>query len=327
MKVDKASRTALTISLSQFVLQSHEPFKALMSTEQTTVATEVYKYFHPVLYQILNFLRPFGFFIRLLGRIQSKRAVGGLSSYWIVRKRAIQDAVEGVLKNEKDIQVVALAAGFDTLTHRLSKKYPLVEFFETDHPATQRVKCLVYEKLGMFTKNNHIVPCDYTKVSVESMLEKHPRFDCAKKTIFMAEGLMMYLPHEIYLKMLGSMKNFINADSFMIFSYLQNRPNGKPGFKDQSERLDPWLEEKGEPFMWGQSPMQLEAEVINEGYEIISHFNHETLKQVYFKNKDVKFAEGENIALVGHRKGNVAKSNFSASRENHFSPPELNAQL
>ena len=77
MKVDKASRTALTICLSQFVLQSHEPFKSLVTIEQIKVATEVIKHFHPFLYPILNFLRSFAFFIRFLGRLQSKRAVAG----------------------------------------------------------------------------------------------------------------------------------------------------------------------------------------------------------------------------------------------------------
>jgi len=327
MKVDKASRTALTICLSQFVLQSHEPFKSLVTSEQIKVATEVTKHFHPILFPILNILRPFKFFIRLLGRLQSKRAVAGLSSFWVVRKKAIFDAVDELLQKESEIQVVALAAGFDTLTYRLSKKYPNVEFFETDHPATQKVKIFIYAILRFFTKNNHLVPCDYTKTRVENVLAKQPRFDQNKRTIFIAEGLMMYLPHDVYLKMLASMKDFINADSYMIFSYLQNRPNGKPGFLQQSPKLDPWLAKHGEPFMWGQSPMQLEAEMLNEGYEVLIHVNHETLKRNYFKDLEIQFAEGENIAMVANNKFNVVKNAADSKFKSEFSPPSSSPLL
>lgn len=320
MKVDKASRTALTICLSQFVLQSHEPFKGLVPKEQIRVATEVIKYFHPVLYPILNFFRSFGFFIRLLGRLQKRRAVAGLSSYWVVRKKSIEDSVIALLNEDSTMQVVALAAGFDTLTYRLSKMYPQVEFFETDHPATQRVKIYVYALLRYFAKNNHLIPCDYTRTTIKEVLLKNPKFDRNRKTIFIAEGLMMYLPHDVYMGMLANMKTLINADSYTIFSYLENRENGKPGFKDQSSRLDPWLAKQGEPFMWGQSPLQLRTEMRANGYELFSHANHESLKRDYFKDIEIQFAEGENIALVGHRKTDVAKSTSSRALMRDFSP-------
>ena len=320
MKVDKASRTAHTICLSQFVLQSHEPFKSLVSTDQIRVATEVVRRLDPILFPILNFLRPFKFFINLLGRIQKRKAVAGLSSYWVVRKKSIEDSVIALLNENPNRQVVALAAGFDTLTYRLSKIYPQAEFFETDHPATQQVKVYVYAILRYFTKNNHLVPCDYTRTSVERVLEKHPKFDPNKKTIFLAEGLMMYLPHNIYIGMLANLKNLIREDSYMIFSYLQNRDNGKPGFKDQSPKLDPWLEKQGEPFMWGQSPMQLEAELMNNGYQVLSHVNHDYLKRTYFKDLEIQFAEGENIAMIAHRKSDVAKSTHGNQTARDFSP-------
>lgn len=300
MKIDKPSRTAMTICLSQFVLQSHEPFKEMLSPEQVEVSKEVIKKFHPFLYHVLNFFRRFNFFIRLLGRIQARRAVTGLSSYWMIRKRAIQDAVEAVLQREKDVQVVALAAGFDTLTYRLAKKYPHLRFFETDHPATQKAKGLVYDKLNLWAPNNILIPCDYTQTDVETVLQQNLVFDQNKKTIFIAEGLMMYLPHQVYMKMLTSMKSFIKDSSFMIFSYLQNRPDsGRPGFLRQSPKLDPWLEKHREPFMWGRSPMELEAELYKNGFDIIDHHNHETLKKRYLKaHPDLPFAEGENIAII-----------------------------
>lgn len=303
MKVDKPSRTALTICLSQYILQSHAPFKELLTSDQVQVAHQVLRHSYPVLLPILNLFRRFKFFIRLLGKIQSRKAVTGLSSYWMVRKKAIEDAVEEVLRKEKQIQVVALAAGFDTLTYRLAKKYPQVQFFETDHPATQNVKVKVYDELNFYVKNNILVACDYTKTNVESVLAQNSQFDRNKKTIFIAEGLMMYLPHSVYLKMLNSMKAFINENSYMVFSYLQNRPeNGRPGFLNQSPRLDPWLEKNQEPFMWGQSPMQLEAEMLNNGFALVAHYNHKSLKEKYLKaHPDLPFAEGENIAVIGHR--------------------------
>lgn len=300
MKIDKPSRTAMTICLSQFVLQSHEPFKSMISREQVQVAREVLKQFHPFLYPFLNFFRRFNFFVLLLGRIQSRQAVTGLSSYWMIRKQAIQDAVESILQKEPGVQVVALAAGFDTLTLRLAHKYPKSRFFETDHPATQKVKSDLYDRLNLSHPNNILIPCDYTVTDIESVLAQNQIFDSNQKTVFIAEGLMMYLPHNIYLKMLNSMKSFIKDSSFMIFSYLQNRPDsGRPGFLMQSHRLDPWLEKHQEPFMWGRSPMELEDELYKNGFDIVDHHNHESLKRRYLKTyPDLPFAEGENLAMI-----------------------------
>lgn len=122
MENNKPSRTAIAVCVSHYVLQTHDPFKRLMAKDQAAISTEVIRYFKPAMFFVLNLLRRFRPVTLLLRRVQARLATPGLSTYLIVRKRAIHDLVEDIIAREKDIQVVALAAGFDTLTYRLAKK-------------------------------------------------------------------------------------------------------------------------------------------------------------------------------------------------------------
>ncbi len=57
-------------------------------------------------------------------------------------RRFIDEHLQARLKDDddQDVQVIILAAGYDTLAWRLSAEYPMVNFIEVDHPATGRAK-------------------------------------------------------------------------------------------------------------------------------------------------------------------------------------------
>ena len=79
-----------------------------------------------------------------------------------------------------------------------------------DHPATQRVKKEAIESLiansGKNSKNLSLVPIDFTKDTLKDKLTHCKEYDTGLPTIFIVEGVLMYLTPEDIATMLSSIK-------------------------------------------------------------------------------------------------------------------------
>lgn len=112
---------------------------------------------------------------------------------------------------------------------------------------------------------------------------------------------MMYLPHNLFMKLLDNMKTLIQTKSYMIFTYLQIRPQtGKPGFLNQSAFMDKYLEKSSEPFMWGRLPDDQRLELTQAGYQVEKDLDHRELRSRYGIDSSIPFAQGENICMISH---------------------------
>ena len=93
-------------------------------------------------------------------------------------------------------QVVVIGAGYDDRALRF--RTPGVRFFEVDHPATQADKRRRVERLGA-TGDVSFVPVDLTSDDLGSALEAAGH-DATAATLFVGEGLMVYLEREVILQ-------------------------------------------------------------------------------------------------------------------------------
>ena len=173
----------------------------------------------------------------------------GMALYHIVRKRYVDDEVARAVRNGAR-QLVVLGAGLDTLALRVAGRHPTVTCIELDHPATQSLKRRGVEGIGS-PANLHLLPADLATVSLREVLGRCEGFAPDAPTVFVAEGLLMYLlPGEV-----RALFDFVrrNSDrgSRFVFSYLRANENGVPyiGRLDALARLK--LKMIGEPFRWG----------------------------------------------------------------------------
>jgi O-methyltransferase involved in polyketide biosynthesis len=82
------------------------------------------------------------------------------------------------------------------------------------------------------------------------MLEK-TGFDPAQKTLWIAEGLLMYLPEAMVANLLGSAAAISQRGSRFAFTFMEPRRDGRIRFRKQTKLVDWWLNWRGEPFVWG----------------------------------------------------------------------------
>jgi methyltransferase (TIGR00027 family) len=168
--------------------------------------------------------------------------VPGIVAHYLARKRSIEIGVREALAGGA-VRVVVLGAGFDTLAWRLHEEFQVVEFLELDHPATQRVK---RRALG------EAVNLSYGQVdlALESLGDRLNPVG-GSSSVFVAEGLTMYLPEERVVALLRDLASLAGPAGRVIFTFMEEDDAGSIGFRGQNPLVAPWLKWRSEPFLWG----------------------------------------------------------------------------
>lgn len=88
------------------------------------------------------------------------------------RKTFMEETVRTAIEDGGCQQVLVIGGGFDTLALWLSEVYPLVHFWEVDHPATGRLKQQAIQEILLASfmprTNIHLVPVDLAKTTLTS---------------------------------------------------------------------------------------------------------------------------------------------------------------
>jgi methyltransferase (TIGR00027 family) len=106
---------------------------------------------------------------------------------------------------EEDIrqQVVIVAAGYDCRALRF--RTPGVRFFEVDHPDTQADKRRILGEMGADVTDIAFAAADFTVDDVGAALAG-ARHDASAATLFLVEGLLIYLPEDVIVSLLTALR-------------------------------------------------------------------------------------------------------------------------
>lgn len=126
--------------------------------------------------------------------------------------RVLLDACESGVR-----QVVIVAAGYDGRALRF--RQPGVRFFEIDHPATQSDKRARLRRLSIAADDVSFVPVDLGRDSITDALTAAGH-DTAQRTHFMCEGLTMYLPQPVLVRLLGALAEAAAPESTIAADFL-----------------------------------------------------------------------------------------------------------
>jgi methyltransferase (TIGR00027 family) len=131
---------------------------------------------------------------RPIARVIERITIPGIMLHYALRKKCISGLVRSALANGV-AQVVILGAGFDALSSELQRDFPTALFWELDHPATQLYKAQACAELGV--ERVHFVAVDLSDAGLDREALISSGFDPAKRTFWIAEGLLMYFPADI----------------------------------------------------------------------------------------------------------------------------------
>jgi len=187
----------------------------------------------------------------------------------IIRTRVIDDALVDTVKRHKDSQVVILGAGFDTRAYRLGA-LAMARVFELDHPATQRVKREVIDRLRISTYHVVHAPINFEHDDLYDVLTS-AGIDPNSPTVFVWEGVTNYLSARAVDDTLATIRRIsCNPNAALIITYVDIRALDEPSPFPEARRWTKAVRDAGEPWTFGLHPESVTEYLGARGYRVRS---------------------------------------------------------
>ncbi len=274
MKAGKASATARIIAAAT-VLCAHEPAAADLVAPGAAAWCEAFL----ATTKGDRWLRASGrsAAARAAWRLVERATHPGIVRHWMLRKRWIESRVREAIAAGAS-QVVVLGAGLDTLGVRLAAERPDLRVVEIDHPATMAVKRSVVEmKLG--SGGPVLAEADFSDEGSRNVLPAEA-IDRTRQAVFLAEGLLMYLPEARVRSLLGELATATEGASRLVFSFMIERDSGAIGFEPRSAPVSWWMAMKEERFRWSLDPARAVPFAQELGWSVTAHADSTVLGEL-----------------------------------------------
>ena len=195
--------------------------------------------------------------VKLFAKLAPRRTHEALT-FVVARCRYIDEYLQERL-HAGTAQVVVLGAGLDSRAYRGELRTRAIRTFEVDHPATQASKIKRVKRIfGTLPAHAVYVSLDFNRETLDRLLFEG--FDQSLKTLFIWEGVTLYLEPEAIDATLAWIRLYACSGSALIFDYqdtstlarrhrgyaLLNRLTGeKRIFGIEPGQITPFLHERG----------------------------------------------------------------------------------
>ncbi len=294
---DRPSSTALLIARALVLLAADPAQAALVAPGAAEVS-----------FALLNAGGiPVERFRRLAGRpwfrallyTAERRTLPGILAHYARRKRFLEEVARESLAAGVN-QMVVLGAGLDTLALRLRAEYPQVLFWELDRAETQAIKRKGLAGAGLDGPNLCLLPLNLTTQRAGEVLRADRRYRPEAATLFLAEGLLMYLTPERVADLLSDLHGCGGPGSRLGFTFLETGPEGRPDFDPPSRLIRWWLQVRGEPFLWGLNQNALGAFLQAHGWALSARATPEELLDRYPSAQKSRQVSGDLVAAADY---------------------------
>lgn len=214
----------------------------------------------------------------------------GLGNSIRARVRYFDDFVRATI-NEGLRQLVILGAGYDTRAYRIEGLKGKVRVFEVDHPDTQSVKIeKVKEIFGFLPGHVIYVPVDFETDNFGERLVAQG-YDRSLKTLFLLEGLIMYIPPEAVDETLSFVVKNSGKGSAILFDYYPESLVDGSCELEAGKNIHNYLIQIGEPLKFGIKEGMVESFLAERNFSRVKDITAEEYKKMYFhetnKNREV----------------------------------------
>ncbi len=208
-----------------------------------------------------------GWFRSAVFFLESK-IIPGIFRHYLMRKKFIEKTIQKLLEEDYR-QIVFLGAGFDALPLKLAALKRPLKIMELDYPSTQQVKTRALRRRNSPDPVPEYIPCDLQNTPLPVILEG-TGFRKDLKTVFVAEGLFMYIDQEDLERLISDTGQVCDAGCILIFTFLECYRNNVPDFRIHSRSVNFWLALKGEKFRWGISRSAMAVFLDKCGYRLLN---------------------------------------------------------
>ena len=234
-----------------------------------------------------KFFLSFAFF-RKVFKNKLHKMVPGTYEYVTARTKFFDQLfVQAVTENVP--QIVFLGAGYDTRALRFQDTIKETRIFELDVPTTQNNKLKLLKKNGIaIPANLSFAPVNFDTDDLGQAL-LNAGYDPHLMTLFMWEGVTMYITEEAVNETLSFIKNNSGAGSTVVFDYLyQSVILGQCDYYG-ARQLAESAKDKEEPFSFGIEEGQIKEFLLERGFSLLKHYTPQEFEKKYLVNKNGNF--------------------------------------
>ncbi len=257
MNADRPSSTSLLIARALLLADATPEWRPLLVGETAVLTRRLLNAAEPAAWFELALRHPF---LRRFPFAMESLLLPGILLHYLVRKRLL-DALAHEALDAGCRQVVVLGAGLDTLAWRLPAARVC---FEMDHPATQAIK----RRAG--GPGPVLIAADLLHASVAELLRAQAQFVPDQPTLYVAEGLLMYLPPARVAELFREIAALSVPGSRFAFTFMEARPDRPIGFHNQRRIIDWWLRWRAEVFHWALARAEVETFAVQHGWKLAS---------------------------------------------------------
>ncbi len=242
--------------------------------------------------------------VKLFARLSPQHTHGALT-FVVGRCRYIDEYLQQRL-HTGTTQVVVLGAGLDSRAYRGELRARAIKTFEVDHPATQANKIERVKRIfGTLPPHVVYVALDFNRETLDRLLVEG--FDQSLQTLFIWEGVTLYLEQEAVDGTLAWIRLHACRGSAIIFDYQDTSTlTGRHRAYAVLNRLT------GEKRIFGMEPGQMEPFLRERGFTQVVDVHAEQLEHLYCTgpNQGLSMARYYSIvhAEVGEKEGEVSQS-------------------
>jgi methyltransferase (TIGR00027 family) len=209
----------------------------------------------------------------------------GIYEYVLARTKLLDEVFVDALERGFP-QIVLLGAGMDTRALRFQGRNKGTTIFELDINGTQRYKREIYERKKTVLPDNLVfVPIDFDKERLSDVLS-WAGYRTGRQTLFLWEGVTMYLEPEAVDGTLSFARNNAAQGSIVAFDYVrasvlrrQNTLYGEKGGYDRVAQV-------GERWTFGIEDGAIEGFLAERGLRMLAYYTPSDLEAAYLAADD-----------------------------------------
>lgn len=218
----------------------------------------------------------------------------GMMNFAVVRERHVEALMESEVAAGID-QIVILGAGFDTRSYRLSAGS--IPIYEVDHPVTQAAKRKALQDVVTPPANVKFVTVNFDTDDLGERLAACG-YDANGRTLFVWQGVIMYLTREGIDHTLAFIAQHSAAGSVVIFDYLYEsllrRLHGPTAMRFFTRAM-------GEEITFGIDGDRIEAFLASRGFDDVANVDGNELSRRYLTGPNARRPMERDAAIVSAR--------------------------
>lgn len=220
----------------------------------------------------------------------------GRLRHFLLRKKEIEKNTRKIISENDIRQVVVLGAGLDVLALRLAMEFPDIKFIEIDRTESQAFK------INALALNDIKIPANMELVSgdlrnpLAEIFADSQLYKQELKTLWIAEGLFMFIPAENVPEIFRQVKAGCAPDSYFIFTTIA--PKGQGGLLAETiQKL--YLRQEKSQYSWAIFAHDVDKFIQKIGFQVVRQINSKLLHKNHSGYKsDINHKIGDDIHIA-----------------------------